>query len=149
MVKARCPYSRGMVMTYDPKELSHLNISDLFEEYCRLKFRNTLAVIQNKCKQDGIEFDLELDDLAPFPIHCPVLNTPIDYFKKGKGASNDSPSLDRLDPNKGYVKGNVRVISQRANRLKQDSNVLEAIRVLAYQLDVPYGEIRERLALYI
>lgn len=136
-------------MQYDPDELTHLNVPELFDAYCRLKFRQTLSVVQNKSKQEGIEFDLEVDDLSPFPLNCPVMNTPIDYFKKGQGGSNNSPSLDRINPTKGYIKGNVRVISQRANRLKQDATVSDAIRLLAYRLDVPYGEVKERLSLYI
>lgn len=42
-----------------------------------------------------------------------------------------SPSLDRLDSSKGYVKGNVRVISKRANQLKNNATVEEMRMVLA------------------
>jgi hypothetical protein len=43
--------------------------------------------------------------------------------------SDGSPSLDRIDPKKGYVKGNVAVISYKANRIKQDATPeeLEAV----------------------
>jgi hypothetical protein len=30
-------------------------------------------------------------------------------------ATHNSPSLDKLDPKKGYVKGNIKIISQKAN----------------------------------
>ena len=43
-----------------------------------------------------------------------------------------TPSLDRFVPNLGYVKGNIRVISFRANRLKSDATIDEMRQVLAY-----------------
>jgi hypothetical protein len=50
-----------------------------------------------------------------FPIACPALGITL---KIGSARSGASPSLDRIDPHKGYVNGNVRVISDRANQLK-------------------------------
>jgi hypothetical protein len=38
----------------------------------------------------------------------------------GSNRSNNSPSIDRFDNSKGYVKGNVWIISDRANRLKSN-----------------------------
>lgn len=48
------------------------------------------------------------------------------------GANDDSPSIDRFDNALGYVKGNIRVISTRANLLKRDATVDEVRRLLAY-----------------
>ena len=36
----------------------------------------------------------------------------------------DSPSLDRLDPSKGYIRGNLAWISERANTKKNKSQAL-------------------------
>jgi hypothetical protein len=66
----------------------------------------------------GREFNLELQDIV-IPERCPVLGIPM-----------TRPSLDRIDNNKGYVKGNVRVISYRANVLKNDATVEELTLVL-------------------
>lgn len=65
----------------------------------------------------GLEFDIAPADLLPLPKRCPVLDTPLRYVKgaKGGGAPN-SYSLDRIDNTRGYVRGNVAVISNRANR---------------------------------
>ena len=52
------------------------------------------------------------------PERCPVLGIPITPFEKGLAPG--TPSFDRIDPRKGYVKGNVAIISNRANRLKCD-----------------------------
>jgi hypothetical protein len=40
-------------------------------------------------------------------------------------------SFDRIDPTKGYIKGNVQIVSQRANRIKSNST-LEEFEEMAY-----------------
>ena len=53
------------------------------------------------------------------PKVCPVFNKPL---IKGDGAHHRwSPSIDRIDPQKGYVRGNLQVISFLANAMKQDA----------------------------
>lgn len=56
----------------------------------------------------------------------------------GSGLSDMSPSLDRLIPSKGYVKGNVVVVSWRANRLKNNASLAD-LRALVdfYELVLP------------
>lgn len=91
-----------------------------------------------RAKRDGVPFNLTLEDLT-FGTHCPLLGTPFVlhfYSKFTKGPDLFAPSLDRLDPTKGYVKGNVTVISHRANSIKRDatlqelSTLVENLRVL-------------------
>ena len=53
--------------------------------------------------------------------------------KKNSGNSkSNSPTLDRIDNNKGYVKGNVKVISHRANSLKSSGTILEFTKIIEY-----------------
>jgi hypothetical protein len=52
------------------------------------------------------------------------------------GNRNASPSLDRIDPSQGYIKGNVVVISHKANRLKNDAGLAE-LRALVAWLESP------------
>lgn len=59
-----------------------------------------------------------------------VLGIPL-YTNRGKAGPN-SPSIDRIDNKKGYILGNVQVISYRANMLKGDASIEEVRRVLAY-----------------
>jgi hypothetical protein len=127
---------------FSQKDLDHLSLPEVFEEYIRLKLSNAYAVIKNKAQVQGIPFDFTIDDLAPFPLTCPVLGIPLDYFKKGSGGSNHSPSIDRLVPDEGYVRGNVRIISQKANRLKQDATVSEQIKILSYSTGVSADDFR-------
>jgi hypothetical protein len=74
----------------------------------------------------GIEFCITRADIV-IPKTCPVLGIPL--IIGGKRSAN-SPSLDRIDAGSGYVPGNVRVISDRANRLK-GARSLEALRRLS------------------
>lgn len=65
------------------------------------------------------------------PEFCPVLGIPL---ARHKGTPRPhSPSLDRIDPTKGYVPGNVQVLSQRANAIKNDAT-LEELEALVTHL---------------
>lgn len=75
------------------------------------------------------EFSITADDLE-LPTICPVLGIPIGMQFGAR--SDNSLSLDRIDGNKGYIPGNVRVISWRANRLKNDASIEELRAILRY-----------------
>lgn len=73
----------------------------------------------------GVPFDMTIKDISPFPEFCPVL-THIRLNYLGTGVhQDDSASIDRILPERGYVRGNVRIVSWRANRLKSDATSLE------------------------
>lgn len=78
----------------------------------------------------GLDFDLELSDIK-VPECCPVLGMPL-CINRGSGCHDDSPSLDRIDNNKGYVWDNVLVVSGRANRIKNDSSPEELVRLATF-----------------
>lgn len=72
---------------------------------------------RQRAKKFSIEFSISLRDFE-IPEVCPLRRVP---FEVGIGQhTDDSPTLDRKDPRLGYVKGNVWVISHKANRLKGD-----------------------------
>ena len=99
-----------------------------------------LMRIKSKCTTQGIPFNLTLDDLV-IPTHCPILGIPLKFgskqpnnFRDVRGRDyqavpDDSPSIDRIEPHKGYVKGNVVVVSYRANNIKTNASVDELIKV--------------------
>ena len=79
-----------------------------------------------RAKQKGVDFNLTskyLKKIFPKNNKCPItgLNFQFGYKDKEKINKNNSPSLDRIIPSKGYVEGNVMVISDLMNRMKQDS----------------------------
>jgi len=72
---------------------------------------------RQRAKKSSIEFSISSTDFE-IPTVCPLRRVP---FKVGTGKhTDDSHTLDRKDPRLGYVKGNVWVISHKANRLKGD-----------------------------
>ena len=50
----------------------------------------------------------------------------------GKGLTDNNPSIDRIDPTKGYVSGNIHIISWRANRLKNNGSLDDLILLGAW-----------------
>jgi hypothetical protein len=62
------------------------------------------------------------------PACCPLLGIPL-FQMRGRAGPN-SPSLDRIDPTKGYVPGNVWVISWRANQIKPDATLQELKQIV-------------------
>lgn len=92
-----------------------------------------LQLKKRNSKAAGVAFDLEWGDLE-WPTTCPVLGILIDYFCPGGKRNENSASFDRIDSTLGYVKGNVRVVSWRANRIKNDGTA-EEHRLIAEYLD--------------
>lgn len=97
--------------------------------YVRLRMLRNAA---KRAAKNGLEFNLDFTDVH-VPDRCPVLGIPLRAGSAhGNAARACNPSLDRIDNSKGYIKGNVRVISLRANWIKRDSTVAELEAVIAY-----------------
>lgn len=88
-----------------------------------------LRTARGRAMKVGVPFDLEVSDIH-VPETCPVLG--IRLATGVSGFTDASPSLDRLIPSLGYIKGNVRVISMRANAIKRDATAEELAKILAY-----------------
>ena len=115
---------------WSDSELVDFSKAEMLEVHVRKKLANNLAVAANKCKEQGLPFSITADDLMPAPLKCPVFGFKLDWYKDGRGGADDSPSIDRLIPEKGYVPGNVTLISLKANRIKNDSDLSE-LRMVA------------------
>lgn len=74
-----------------------------------------------RAKERNIDFNIEKEDIV-IPEYCPILKIPIVYHSGSSGGKINSPALDRIDNSKGYVKGNVIVISHLANMMKSCAN---------------------------
>lgn len=107
--------------------------SDKCKTHCKNKYKNPYRTVFDNCKarvkREGIwEFDLDFDSFE-FPEFCPYLGIKLDYdFGKGSIKEN-SPSFDRIDPGKGYVAGNVEIVSFKANTMKSNASVEEQIKM--------------------
>ena len=88
--------------------------------------KQMLLVARRRAKSKNIPFSITSNDVV-FPQLCPILGTKLVV---GIGRPNaESPSLDRIFPELGYVPGNVRVISHKANTIKSNANVWELMAV--------------------
>lgn len=90
---------------------------------------------RGSAKQRGFEWTITEDEVL-WPDTCPVLGITLDYSGSGERRDN-APSFDRWDTIKGYVPGNVHVISWRANRIKWNCTAKELLAVAAYAVSRP------------
>ena len=98
--------------------------------YYRYTWRALFYSAKNRAKKKSIEFTITPEDIV-VPELCPVFKQPF-VWGKGQGKSDWSPSLDRIDSTKGYVKGNVAVISTIANKLKSNATLEQLLQLTAY-----------------
>lgn len=80
----------------------------------------------NRAKKCGLPYSLD-EAKIDWPNFCPVLGIPLDRRDR-----DHAPSIDRLIPEKGYTNDNCRVISMRANRIKNDASLEELEQIVAY-----------------
>lgn len=66
-----------------------------------------------------LEFDLELSDIV-VPTLCCYLGVELLYDRKDY-RNQHYFSVDRIDSSKGYIKGNIQVISKLANTMKNNA----------------------------
>lgn len=84
---------------------------------------------RERARKKDVPFAIDVEDIV-IPDFCPVLGIPLVV---GDGVlHSNSPSLDRIVPEKGYVKGNVIVVSHKANTIKSDANIDELRKVVAF-----------------
>lgn len=89
---------------------------------------------RRRARHAGLEATITVADIV-WPSHCPVLGLELDYFTpRGSRIVNNpaNPSLDRWDNTKGYVPGNVFVISYRANTIKNTATYAEVLKIAKY-----------------
>ena len=126
---------------------------------CYKKYNDNLCrfkkwFITKKSHANGIEFTIEPTDIpgvkiretikesrnrkyvsweaAEYPKVCPVLEIELDWNMNGQ--QPNSPSLDRIDPTKGYIPGNVMIMSTLANRMKNNATPEQLKQFCRYHL---------------
>jgi hypothetical protein len=80
---------------------------------------------KQRARKKDLDFDIEVSDII-IPQFCPLLNIPI-IHKIGHGTHRNpnAASLDRINNQFGYTKGNILVVSWRANFIKGDASIEE------------------------
>lgn len=113
---------------------------DYMREYRRNRPEKYLLLsAKERAKKFNRAFDLTEDDIH-IPETCPIFGTPL--IKTGRNGQESSPSIDRIDNNLGYVKGNIVIVSTKANRIKSDATLDELIKLVNFykQINVENGE---------
>ena len=93
-----------------------------------------IYISKSRAKRIGKEFSITEDDIS-IPEYCPILNIKLGPVSSSIKERDSSPSVDRIDTTKGYIKGNVRVISFRANACKADMTIEDIERLYLYVRD--------------
>jgi len=88
---------------------------------------------RRRAKVQCIPFSIDIDDIN-IPEICPILGICLKQ-SEDRYPSRCSPSLDKIDPDLGYIKGNVQVISYKANTMKSDATVPEMVQFALWVLE--------------
>lgn len=119
-------YKYGVSYKNNPKEYRRI---ESLQRRIDNPLMNSFRCAKSRAKKKGEEFTITLEELE-IPDVCPVFGIPI-YSARGYRTDN-SPSLDRTDNSKGYIRGNVRVISWLANCRKGDLTLEQAEALVRY-----------------
>ena len=128
----------GMAKNVDqfPRDKRQIDGIGKWCKECHVEYRQANPVLvqtahmvkkaRQRAKDKELAFNIDNDFIRSIiPSHCPIFGTRLEWSCNRGGAAHslpNSPSLDRIDPLKGYVKGNVWIISNRANRIKNDAS---------------------------
>ena len=91
-----------------------------------------LSSAKRNAKNNNREFDITLEDIV-IPTHCPILGIELTF---GGKRNNSSYSVDRIDNSKGYIKGNIQIMSWLANRMKSDATKEQLVKFATYILNL-------------
>lgn len=107
-------------------------INEYKRENSRKNFKSGLiGRAKRRATIKGLEFSITTEDLV-IPEKCPILEVLLVLGRKHNYSY--SPSLDRIDPKKGYTKENTRVISSLANTMK-NSATFEELKTFAKNIE--------------
>lgn len=147
----RCPRceQHKLVTEYYKSKKSKDGFRWVCKECCNEQIRSNphtqiFAAKKYSAKINNIEFTITKEDVI-WNEYCPALGVKLDYNRvssRKSGMKPNSPSFDRIDPNKGYIPGNVVIVSAKANTIKSNATITELQRLTAFyaQLIPQVGE---------
>ena len=125
-------------------EARNLYLQQKRDEFLRNYIKQILLRTKKRAESKNIDFNLDESDII-IPKVCPILEVPLIIGTKGN--YEYSPSIDRIDNTKGYIKGNVQIISKKANSMKNSASQEELIKfcknILRYSLTTTEKECSE------
>lgn len=118
-------YSCRDCRTKENSELCHVR-------YKRWKQKDPIKAmftgLKGNARKKGVPVTITVEDIS-IPSICPILDIPLFFSHK---RTYNTPSIDRIDNNKGYEPGNIVVCSWRANMLKKDATLSELIKIATF-----------------
>jgi len=126
----------------NPQLLANSNDPNVRSSAARRFIRNRFHMLQCSSKSKGIEFTIRVNDVV-YPKRCPFLRIDLKYHGGIKG--DDSFTYLRLDRSKGYVPGNVIVVSSRFRRLVGDGTANEHHKIAKFLDKVEAGVSAEAI----
>lgn len=104
------------------KDYYEANKKEILAKRKRSKRKNKEAVLWRSARErsikHGLSFTIKVEDIV-IPATCPILKIPL--FVQGGKVGPNSPSLDRIIPDSGYIPENIQVISYLANTMKSNA----------------------------
>jgi len=91
--------------------------------------KELVASARHRAKKYDVPFSITYRDVV-IPDNCPVLGIKLERNKTKM--SRNSATLDRIIPALGYVPGNVIVVSNKANNIKNDATPEEIMKVAVF-----------------
>lgn len=102
----------------------------------RFKWRRLHRLAMLRARHKGLPFSIKKEDIV-IPTHCPVLGI---RLRASDQQTPASPSLDRIRNSRGYTRGNIIVVSWRANNLKRDAELSELARLAEFYCGYQTGD---------
>ena len=137
---------------HNPAPVTKIYRKDICND-CYNKFGDTLGTrmsdvvrLMIKRARDRNKWEVLIDPLDIYKVwsednKCPIMGT---VYEIG-GDRNTSPSLDRIDPTRGYTPDNIQVISTLANNMKSNASDTELLQFCTYYLRYYYDQFSKRI----
>ena len=109
------------------------------ERYEKDPIPQMLSNSKIRAKSKGIPHDITSNDIKkiwPKDNKCPVLGINFQMGYKDKKTKSYSPSLDRIEPKKGYIKSNILIVCDIVNRLKSDASIEDLKKISKFYINL-------------
>ena len=115
-------WERKMILMNNNIDIREKYLKDKRKEFEKHYIRQILHRTKKRAEEKNLEFSLIEEDII-IPQYCKLLEIPLIIGTKGD--YENSPSIDRIDNNKGYSKDNIQIISKKANSMKNSASYEE------------------------
>ena len=107
-----CPYKNWFHKKKSRAKISGIEFTIKPTDIPGVKIRETITIDNMGRKYTSWE-------ATEYPKVCPIFDVDLDWGRNG--CNDNSPSLDRIDSTKGYIPGNVMMMSNLANKMKNNA----------------------------